>query len=125
MIRADILKGETWESIMSLFEVSRAQLKLVHTVNVASQIKVKVKVKLSMRLTKYHAMKAYWESGGIASRILWPRHYMEVISFTLRPLYHQGKSPWYPLDRRLGGPQSRSRRGGEEKNSQPLPGIEP
>jgi hypothetical protein len=30
----------------------------------------------------------------------------------------QGKSP-YPLDRRLGGPQSRSGRGGEEKNSQP------
>jgi hypothetical protein len=29
------------------------------------------------------------------------------------------------LDRRLGGPQSRSRRGGEEKNSQPLPGFEP
>jgi len=28
------------------------------------------------------------------------------------------------LDRRLGGPQSRSGRGGEEKNSQPLPGIE-
>jgi hypothetical protein len=25
----------------------------------------------------------------------------------------QGKSPWYPLDRRLGGPQSRSGRGGE------------
>jgi hypothetical protein len=30
----------------------------------------------------------------------------------------------YPLDRRLGGPQNRSRRGGEEKNSQPPPGIE-
>jgi hypothetical protein len=28
-------------------------------------------------------------------------------------------NPWYPLDRRLGGPQSRSGRGGEEKNSQP------
>jgi hypothetical protein len=37
----------------------------------------------------------------------------------------QGKSPSYPLDRRLGGPQSRSGRGGEEKNSQPPPGIEP
>jgi hypothetical protein len=23
-------------------------------------------------------MKAYWESGGIAPLILWPRHYMEV-----------------------------------------------
>jgi hypothetical protein len=28
------------------------------------------------------------------------------------------------LDRRLGGPQSRSGRGGEEKNSQTLPGFE-
>jgi hypothetical protein len=26
-----------------------------------------------------------------------------------------GKSPWYPLDRRLGGPQSQSRRFGEVK----------
>jgi hypothetical protein len=37
----------------------------------------------------------------------------------------QWKSPWYPLDRRLGGPQSRSGPNGEEKNSQPPPGIEP
>jgi hypothetical protein len=36
-----------------------------------------------------------------------------------------GKSPWYPLDRRLGGPQSRSGRGGLEKNTQLPPGIEP
>jgi hypothetical protein len=27
-----------------------------------------------------------------------------VVGFTLRPLYGQVKSPWYPLDRRLGGP---------------------
>jgi hypothetical protein len=26
----------------------------------------------------------------------------------------QGKSPWYPLDRRLGGPQSPSGRGGDD-----------
>jgi hypothetical protein len=37
----------------------------------------------------------------------------------------QSKSPWYTLDRRLGGPQSRSGRGGEEKNSQFLPELEP
>jgi hypothetical protein len=37
----------------------------------------------------------------------------------------QGKSLWYPLDRRLGGPQSRSRYGGEEKSFQPLSGLEP
>jgi hypothetical protein len=36
-----------------------------------------------------------------------------------------GKSPWYPLDKSLGGPQNRSGRGGEEKNSQSPPGIEP
>jgi hypothetical protein len=29
------------------------------------------------------------------------------------------------FDRRLGGPQNWSGRGGEEKNSQPLQGIEP
>jgi hypothetical protein len=48
-----------------------------------------------------------------------------VVSFTPRPIYPQGKSPWYPLDRRVGGPQSCSAHGGEEKNSQPPPGIEP
>jgi hypothetical protein len=48
-----------------------------------------------------------------------------VVSFTPRPLYPQGKSSWYTLDGRLGWPQNRSGRGGEEKNSQPPPGIEP
>jgi hypothetical protein len=36
-----------------------------------------------------------------------------VTSFTSRPLYPQGKSRWYPLDRRLSGPQSRSGRSGD------------
>jgi hypothetical protein len=31
-----------------------------------------------------------------------------LVSFTLWPLHPQGKNPWYPLDRRLGGPQGRS-----------------
>jgi hypothetical protein len=74
-----------------------------------------VKVKLKRR-----AMKACWRSGGIAPCILelgtkWKR----VVSFTPRPIYPQGKGPWFPLDRRLGGPQSRSGRGGEDKNSSP------
>jgi hypothetical protein len=43
-----------------------------------------------------------------------------VVRFTPRPLYPQGKTPWYPVDKRLGGPQIRSGRGGEEKNSQPV-----
>jgi len=34
----------------------------------------------------------------------------------LRPLYPGAKRLRYPLDRRLGEPQSRSGRGGEEKN---------
>jgi hypothetical protein len=42
------------------------------------------------------------------------------VSYTPRLLYPQGKSPWYQFDRRLGGLRS----GGEEKNSQPLPGLE-
>jgi hypothetical protein len=40
-----------------------------------------------------------------------------VVSFTPRPLYFQGKSPWYALGRRLDGSQ-------EEKNSQPPLRIE-
>jgi hypothetical protein len=37
----------------------------------------------------------------------------------------QGKSPWHSLDMMLGEHQGRSRRSGEEKNSQPPPRIEP
>jgi hypothetical protein len=42
-----------------------------------------------------------------------------------RPFYPQGKIPWYPLDSMLSGFQSRSGRGGEEKKSQFLSGLEP
>jgi hypothetical protein len=87
---------------------------------------VKVNVKLFLCLTERHAMRTYWWSGGIALRILdFGTRWRWVVSFTLQPLYSQGKSPWYPSDRRLGGPQSRSGRDGEEKNSQPPPRIEP
>jgi hypothetical protein len=71
-------------------------------------------------------MKAYWGVEiqlhaffDLGTRWRW------VVNFTPQPLYTQGRSPWYPLGRRLGGPQSRSGRGGEEKNSQRLPGLEP
>jgi hypothetical protein len=85
----------------------------------------KVKVKLSLCLTKHHAMKTYWGSGSIAPRILdLCTRWRWVVSFTHRSLYPQGKSPWYPLNKKLVGPQSRSGRGGEEKNSKPPPGIE-
>jgi len=36
-----------------------------------------------------------------------------------------GKRPLYPLNRRLGGPRSRSGHSGEDKHFQPLPGLEP
>jgi hypothetical protein len=81
---------------------------------------------LSLCLTKYHAMKTYWGSGGIAPRILdLGTRWRWMVSFTPRPLYPQGKNPWYTLNRRLGEPQNRSWYGGEKKNSQPPPGIEP
>jgi hypothetical protein len=68
-------------------------------------------------------MKEYWESGVTAPRILdLGTRWWLVIS---RPLYPQEKGPRYPLDGRVGGPQSRYGRGGEEKNSQPLPVFEP
>jgi hypothetical protein len=85
-----------------------------------------VKTKSSLCLTKHHAMKTYWGSGGIAPRIVdFGTRWRWVVSFTHRPLYPQGKNRRHPLDRRLGGPQSRFEHGGEEKNSQTPPGIEP
>jgi len=41
------------------------------------------------------------------------------------PALPSGKEPRYPLNGRLSGPQGHSGRGVEEKNSQPLLGIEP
>jgi hypothetical protein len=73
---------------------------------------VKVKVKLSLCLTKHHAMKTYWRGEGIAPRIL--DHGTKrrlVVSFTSRSLYRRGNSPRCPLYRRLGGPQSQSGHG--------------
>jgi len=63
-------------------------------------------------------MEAYWRSGGIAQRIRdLCNRWRWVVSVTFWPLYPQVKSLWYPLDRWLGGLQSRSGRGGEEINS--------
>jgi hypothetical protein len=46
-----------------------------------------------------------------------------VVSFMTRPLYFQRKSPRFPLDKRQGGPQTRSGRCGR-KSLWALPGIE-
>jgi hypothetical protein len=75
-------------------------------------------VKLSLCLAKHHAMKTSWRSGGIAPRILnLDTRWRLEVSFTSRPLYSRRNGPRYPWDRRLGGPQSRSGRGGEEIKS--------
>jgi len=69
-------------------------------------------------------MKAYWGNGGVAPHFLdVGTRWRWVLSFTHQPLYTREKAPWYPLDRRLGGLQIRSRCGDEEKNSQLLPGL--
>jgi hypothetical protein len=67
--------------------------------------KVKGEVKLPLCLTKHHPMKTYWGSEGIAPRILNLGLFTPAV-----------KSLRYPLGKRLGEPQSRSGRGGEEKN---------
>jgi len=36
-----------------------------------------------------------------------------------QPIYPQSKNPWYPMDRRLAGPQGQSGHGGKEKNFSP------
>jgi hypothetical protein len=60
-------------------------------------------------------MKACWKNGDVAPLIL----DLGTRCFSPR------KQPLITIDRRLGGPQSRSGGGGEEKNSQLLPGLEP
>jgi hypothetical protein len=53
---------------------------------------------------------------GIAPCVLnFDTRWKSVMSFTLLPIYPRGTSPRYPLDRKRGGLQSRSGRGGEEK----------
>jgi hypothetical protein len=80
--------------------------------------KIKLKVKLPLCLTEHHAMNAYWGSGSIDPYILdLGTRWRWVVSFTCRPLYPQGKSLWYPLNRRLVAPQRPSGHGGEEKYS--------
>jgi hypothetical protein len=76
-------------------------------------------------LIKHYAMKTY---KGVEVHINNPdldTEWMRMVTFKPLSHYPRRKSPWYPLDRGLGGPQSRSGRCGLEKNLMPLPGIEP
>jgi len=69
-----------------------------------------------LSLCKHDAMKTYWDTVGIAPRI------HNHVGFTPRPLYPPWrKSTRYPLHRRMDGPQSHPRCGGEEKDSLIVP----
>jgi hypothetical protein len=65
----------------------------VHTLTYCQDLKVEVKLELSLCLTKYHAMKTYFGSGGIAPRIHLGTRWRFVVRFTPRLLYPQEKSP--------------------------------
>ena len=77
---------------------------------------VEVKVTLSLCMSYRHVQDSKYSSPMINSgvRCRW------AVSFWTRPT-----QPRYPLNRRLGGPQSRSRRFEKHKNFFPLPRIEP
>jgi hypothetical protein len=71
-------------------------------------------------LNYHHAMKTYWGSGGIIPRVLdLGTRWRWVVSFTPLPVYLPGKELLLSLDRRLGGPQSRSGNDGERKIPSP------
>jgi len=80
-----------------------------------------INVKLSLCLTKHHAMKTYWRNEEIAPRILnRGTRWMWVVSYTPQSLYPLVKRPRYLLVRRLGGPHSRSGLGDEKKKKDPI-----
>jgi hypothetical protein len=78
---------------------------------------MKVNVKSSLCLTnEVLCHKGIWGGGCIDPHFLdLGTGWKCVVSFTPQPFYTRGKSPRYPLDRRLGGPQRRSARCAEEK----------
>jgi hypothetical protein len=68
-------------------------------------------------------MKAYWGNSGIAPCILYLGTRSEWSASRPGCFTPQGNRTWYPFDRSLGGPQSRSVRCSEEKISQSLHGL--
>jgi hypothetical protein len=79
---------------------------------------VKVKVKLTLCLSKYNTMKTYWGSGGYSSTHSLPLHYMEVSGqLHALTLYPQGRVSTVPIGWEAGwAPESRSGCCGEEKS---------
>jgi hypothetical protein len=86
----------------------------------------KVKMKLSLYLINVARRHEDVKGNGGRAPPSWSQSYMEVSDQLHElPALPPGKSPWYPLGRRLDGPQSQPGRCGLEKNLLPLPGIEP
>jgi hypothetical protein len=84
-----------------------------------------VKVKLSLGLTMYHAMKTNGEVKVQFHTFLTSALDGGEWSATCPVLFTPGDSPQYPLDRRLGGPESWSEHIDKEKNSHPLQESDP
>jgi hypothetical protein len=61
--------------------------------------------------------------GGCIGHVFLTLALVGVVSFMPQPLYPQGKSSQYSIDRRLGGPQNCL--GDEKKKFLPLLGLEP
>jgi len=67
-----------------------------------------------------HTMKAYRGAEVWLHLFLISALEMETTGY----LHAQGALPWYPLSRKLGGPQSRADGFGEKKSRLPLRGLE-
>jgi hypothetical protein len=96
-----------WRGRCSLCFCPYLQCFFPHSENILS---ITAKLKVSLCLSKHHAMKTYgeWKYSStildIGTRWRW------VVSFMPQRLYHLGNSPRYQLDRRLCGHQSWSGR---------------
>jgi hypothetical protein len=73
----------------------------------------------SLALIKHHDMEAHEGAEVWLHTFLIPALDEVRVNFTTRPLCPQGKSPQYPLSRKLGWPQNRSERFIVEANHLP------
>jgi hypothetical protein len=119
-------KKKNWLSMLSHpLKVQKLCQMVGHTRNGWNPT-IKFKARLSLCFNWAPRHDGVLGSGGIAPRILdLGTRWRWVVSLAPRRFTSQVKSPWCPIGRRLGRPQSRFGYGGEEKNSQPLPGLEP
>jgi hypothetical protein len=89
----------------------------------SSQTSIKVKLSLCLISIMLWVHMGEWRYGStilnLGTKWRW------VVRFTPRPLYSRGNSPWYPLDKKLIGPQSRSGRCGVENISCPCLELNP